>query len=130
MYPPVYPLLAADSIVAAYVGTRIYPHGRAPQRVTAPYVTYTVMGGAPENTLDAAPLVDSYVTSVRIWSDQNAGSVDVYAIGEAVRDCLEATAHMESVPMTGRDEETLRHYIEMQFRFWVDRSSVSSQPSA
>jgi hypothetical protein len=129
MYPPVYPLLVVDSVVAAYLGTRIYPHGRAPQRVIAPYLTYDVLGGAPENTLDGTPLVDSYVTRVRVWSDQDAGATDVYALGEAVRDCLEAAAHMEGVPMTGRDEETLRHYIELQFRFWVDRPpNLTSAP--
>lgn len=130
MYPPVYALLRNSSLVAAFFDSRIYPHGRAPQRVAAPYITWDVLGGTPENTLGEAPLVESYVTRVRIWCDQPDGAVDVYALGEIVRDCLEVEAHMESVPMTGRDEETLRHYLEMEFRFWVDREPLAaSYPS-
>ena len=124
MYPPIYALLSADSQVAPWVGTRNYPHGKAPQRVTAPYVTWDVMGGAPDNTLGEAPLSDSYVVRVRLWSE-HGDAVDVFAIGAAIRDCLEAEAHMESSPVTGRDEETLRHSLEMQFRFWVDRNPAS-----
>lgn len=122
MFPPVFELLSADSVVAGYVDARIYPHGRAPQRVAVPYVTWDVMGGAPENNLDGLPPCDSYVVRVRVWSDDPVG---IYAIGQAVRDCLEAEAHMEDVPMTGRDEETLRNFLAMEFRFWVDRPSIS-----
>lgn len=130
MYPPVFTLLTGSSLVAAYFASRIYPHGRAPQKVVSPYITYDVMGGSPENTLGESPLVESYVARVRIWCDQPDGAVDVYALGEVIRDCLEAEAHMESVPMTGRDEETLSHYLEMEFRFWVDRAPLStSYPS-
>lgn len=126
MYPPVFALLSADSAVAAYVGTRIYPHGRAPERVTASYITWDVGGGSPENTLAELPFVDSYSVRVRVWADRPDGAADIFSIGEAVRDCLEPEAYMESVPITGRDEETLRHYVLMQFRFWVDRFTVSS----
>jgi hypothetical protein len=125
MFPPVYTLLAGSSLVAGYVDSRIYPHGRAPQKVAAPYITWDVMGGAPENTLGELPLTDSYVVRVRLWSD-HGDAVDVFAIGESIRDCLEAEAYMESVPMTGRDEETLRHWLELQFRFWVDRPQASA----
>ena len=84
MYPPIYTLLSADSQVSPWVGTRIYPHGKAPQRVTAPYVTWDVMGGAPDNTLGEAPLSDSYVVRVRLWSE-HGDAVDVFAIGAAIR---------------------------------------------
>lgn len=125
MYPPVFQLLSADSNVAAHVDSRIYPHGRAPQRVTVPYVTWDVMGGAAENTLSAVPEIDSVVVRVRVWGDD---AQTIYAIGQAVRDCLEPDAHMEDVPATGRDAETLRTWLAMTFRFWVDRfdATVSS----
>ena len=127
MYPPVFELLAASSTVAGYVDERIYPHGYAPQRVTVPYVTWDVMGGAAENTLADAPCVDSFVVRVRVWADDAQSG---YAIGEAVRDCLEADAYIEDVPTTGRDEETLRHWLAMTFRFWVDRFAVADESSS
>lgn len=126
MYPPVFELLAASSDVAAHVDERIYPHGYAPQRVTAPYITWDVMGGAPENNLSAAPDTDSIVARVRVWGDDAQA---IYAIGQAVRDCLEPVAHMEDVPMTGRDAETLRPWLSMTFRFWTHRVDVTSSSS-
>jgi hypothetical protein len=126
MYPPVFALLSADSAVAAHVDTRIYPHARAPQRATTPYITWHVMGGAAENTLSAVPDIDSVVVRVSVWSDD---AQDIYAIGQAVRDCLELDAHMEDVPMTGRDAETLRAWLAMTFRFWTARFDATSSSS-
>ena len=126
MYPPVFEVLAASAGVAAHVDERIYPHGYAPQRVTAPYITWDVMGGAAENTLSAVPEIDSVVVRVRVWSDDAQG---IYAIGQSVRDCLEPEAHMEDVPMTGRDAETLRAWLAMTFRFWTARFDATSSSS-
>ncbi len=123
MYPPVFEILSADSMVAGYVSERIYPHGRAPQKGDKPYITWDVMGGSPENNLSDAPPCDSFVVRVRVWAETSAA---VYAIGQAVRDCLEAETHMEDVPATGRDVETLRYWLAMTFRFWVDRTAAAS----
>lgn len=128
MYPPVHTLLLADGAVQAYVGARIYPHGDAPQPVEPAYITWFVAGGAAENQLDGVPLIDSYVTTVRIWSGQASGQ-DVFIIGQAVRDALEARAYMEGVPTTLRDQETRRYSLQMQFRFWTGRRAIGSSSS-
>ena len=63
-----------------------------------------------------------------VWLDEDGDGIVAQTHGwrpAAIRDCLEREAHMESSPMTGRDEETLRHSLEMQFRFWVDRNPAS-----
>lgn len=128
MYPPVHSILVAAQLVQSYVGQRVYPHGLAPDKVPTPYVTWYVAGGAPENQLDGVPLIDSYVVTVRVWADANAGA-DPFAIGEAVRDALEPHAFMEDVPSSGRDTETKRYWLAMTFRFWTDREPIESSTS-
>lgn len=122
MYPPVYSILSAAAPVTAYVSTRIYPHGAAPQDVAAPYITWLVQGGAPENSLSDLPPIDSYVTVVRVWTDNDgSGGATAYPIAQAVRDAIEPYAHMEDVPTVTQDAETNRYSVTMTFRFWVDR---------
>lgn len=128
MFPPVHSILAADSAVVGYVDKRIFPHGDAPQPIEPAYITWFVPGGAAENQLDGVPLIDSYVATVRIWSGQANGQ-DVFIVGQAVRDALEAKAYMEGVPLSLKDPETRRYYLQMQFRFWTSRRGASSSSS-
>lgn len=121
MLPAVFPILAAAAPVTALIGTnpvRAYAHGRAPQTVAAPYVTWATQGGAPENTLTDTPPVDSYAVRVDCWSDDGT---QCDALATAVRDAIQSQAHMTSVVADDRDPSTNRFRISMQFDFWVYR---------
>ncbi|HKK31098.1 MAG TPA: DUF3168 domain-containing protein [Alphaproteobacteria bacterium] len=121
MLPAVFPILAGDSGVTGFIGTspaRVYRHGDAPQTVVAPYVTWFVVSGTPENELDELPKVDNYTVQVDCWSDSDA---EVEQMAAAVRDALEAEYHMTAVGPNGRDPETKRYRIGMSFTFWTSR---------
>lgn len=124
MLPLVFPLLRDASAVAAIVGARIYRHGTAPQNVVAPYVTWFIVAGTPENALDEVPRVDRNTVQIDCWSDNTGtGSAGIEALARAVRDAIEPHQHMTGVVADGRDFETQRYRIGMQFDFWTHRST-------
>lgn len=129
MLPQVFPLLSASSAVKALIGSnpvRAYRHGVAPQNVVAPYVTWFVVTGIPENTLEDLPRVDRYEVQVDCWSENTGtGATQIETLAEAVRDAIEPDAYMTSVIANTRDEETQRYRIAMQFTFWTERPDQS-----
>ena len=129
MFPAIFATVAADSTVTAIIGTnptRFYRHGSAPQNVAAPYATWFVVAGVPENNLSDTPPVDRYTIQVDAWSDNTGtGSAGVETLAEALRDCLEALGHMTGVIVNTRDAETQRYRIGMQFDIWHDRPASS-----
>lgn len=127
MLPSVYPLLTAAPAVTALVGNRIYRHGAAPQTVTAPYITWYVVSGVPENTLDDVPRIDNYSVQVDCWSNNTGtGDAQIEELAEAVRDAIEPTAYMTAVSIDERDFETQRYRMGMTFTFWHHRPEASS----
>ena len=127
MLPPVYALLTADATVTTLVGTRIYRHGTAPQNVQAPYVTWFLVSGVPENELSSLPRVDRMEVQIDCWSNNTGtGDAQVEALATAVRDALEPTVHMTGVIANEQDFETRRYRLGMQFTFWVKRPEASS----
>lgn len=121
MLPAVFPLLAQDSDVTSYIGSapaRVYRHGDAPQTVSAPYITWFVVSGTPENTLADAPRVDGYSVQVDCWSDSDE---EVERLAEAVRNAIEPSHHMISVGLNGRDPDSMRYRISLTFTFWTPR---------
>lgn len=126
MLPQVFPLLRDDAGVSALIGSRIYRHGSAPQGVIAPYVTWSVVVGIPENALGELPRSDRYEIQVDCWSDNTgSGSRGIETLAEAVRDALEPHAHMTAINLDERDLETQRYRISMQFTFWEIRTQLS-----
>src|SRR5690606_20062643 len=105
MLPEVYPLLAGNTEVAGFVGSRIYRHGRAPQNVHRPYITWSVASMAPENTLSEMPIVDHFSVQVDCWSDNDQQVED---LARAVRDAIEPHAVMTGMPENSTDPQTLR----------------------
>ena len=127
MLPRVFPLLTASAAVTALVGTRIYRHGAAPDNVVAPYVTWFVVVGTPENSISETPRIDRYSVQVDCWSNNTGtGATQVETLAEAVRDALEPSAHMTGVVVNERDFDTQRYRLGLQFDFWTHRTS---QPS-
>lgn len=125
MLPEVFPILSSASAVTDLVGTapsRIYRHGSAPQNVQAPYITWFVASGAPENNLDSLPPIDRYTIQIDCWSASN-GSNQVEQMAIAVRDAMEPHAHMTGIPVNTKDFETQKYRIGMLFDFWRPRDS-------
>lgn len=119
MLPQIFPVLNV-SAVTAFVGTspaRIYRHGAAPQNVTAPYITWFVGGGAPENTFGGAE-ADQFRVQVDCWSDSDA---QIEQLAEAVRTAMEPHAHLVAYVANERDFQTQRYRIGMAFDWWSGR---------
>lgn len=125
MLPAVFPLLSASSAVKALVGSspvRVYRHGDAPQDVVAPYITWFVVNGTPENCLSDLPPVDHYDVQIDCWSDNTGtGSSAVETLAQAVRDAIEPSCYMTAVIADGKDFETQRYRIGMSFSFFTKR---------
>lgn len=127
--PIIFPLISSDSVIAGLIGsnpTRFYPHGKAPQKVVAPYCTWFLVSGVPENILDEVPRIDRFNIQIDCWSDNTGdGSDQVQELAEAIRDALEPSFHMVGVVAEGIDPETQRNRIGLQFTIWQDRVQSS-----
>lgn len=120
MLPPVHETLAA-SAATALLGSppRVWRHGEAPAgQETRDYVTWTLAGGSPVNNLSELPPADGLSVQVDCWSATDAG---VVALATVVRDAIEPVAHMTSVLADGRDADTRRFRIALQFEWWLAR---------
>lgn len=123
MLPLLYSILAADSDVAALVDDRIYRHGEAPEAVMAPYVTWFVIIGSPENNLPQMPPIDRYEVQVDCWSENEGdGDAEVEELALAVRTAIEAADHhCTGLVVNGKDPETKRYRIGMTFTLYHHR---------
>ncbi len=122
MIPPVFPLLQASSAVAVLLGSdrlRVYPWGRAPEGGLRPYATYTVYDGQSENYLGQVPDMDNLGTQVDVWADTGEACV---ACAIAIRDALEAHAHVTSFDGSKWDEESKLYRCRMDFDFYKARA--------
>lgn len=120
MLPPVFATLQAATAVTAVLGDppRVYRRGNAPQDATKPYVSWQVIGDAPENELSDVPGIDRCSIEVNAWHREDAGCV---ALAKAVRDAIEPVAHMTSIVIDEREQETKLYRIAMQFDWWLGR---------
>lgn len=124
MYPPVFQLLRANARVIEILGDppRVYRRGYAPQGAPrAPYVTWLVVSGIPENTLSETPSKDRMTVQIDCWADKDK---DAEILAIAVRDALEPHAHMTGQPIDGRELETKLWRNSLDFDFFVDRPMV------
>ena len=119
MIPPIFATVYADATVRSYIGSgpcRFYHWGEAPENVALPYVTWYLIGGAPENAFNQAPDTDNYSTQIDVWA--NNGS-DARAVAQAIRDAIEPAAHITRWGPTGRDQDT-RHYRYSFDADWIN----------
>jgi len=117
MLPNVYDTLHDDATVAGLVSTRIYRHGSAPQTVTAPYITWSVAGGAPENGF-AGACADFFRVQGDSWAGGTDGDAAVDTLASAVRAAMEPRAHCVAYVADERDFETQKYRISMAFD-WI-----------
>lgn len=118
MLPPIYNILSADSAVAAIVGTRIYPHGEAPQNVNRPYVTWFLVASVPENDLGGAPDIDKASLQIDSW---HPGSVGVLQLAQAVRDAMQPHAVITAFLLNEREPETKLYRFALQLDYLLPR---------
>lgn len=118
MLARIYPILAGDSDVAALVRDRIYRHGNAPQGTPAPYVTWSLLTGMPQNTLSEPPKVDSQEIQIDCWSDDDA---QVEQLADAVRKAIEQVHHVTMMSNNSRDPTTMRYRIMLTITAWNHR---------
>lgn len=122
MLPALFPMLKAAPSVTALIGAgtdpitdpmRFYRHGRAPQGVRPPYVTWSVPGGDTQITFEGSD-ADTFRVQVDCWSD---GDTEVETLAEAVRAALEPHAHLVAYLADEQDAETKRFRISFSFDF-------------
>jgi Protein of unknown function (DUF3168) len=118
MLPPIYDILFAATAVSAIVGTRIYPHGEAPQDVTRPYVTWFLVAGVPENALDCAPDIDRSTVQIDCWHQTSAGVVQ---LASAVRNAIEPHAHVTNLFLNQLEPETRLYRFALQLDYLLPR---------
>lgn len=110
-YPPIF---AAVNVapVQALLKTgggelRFYLFGRAPQGVALPYAVWRTAYGSPENYLGDTPDIDSFGIQIDVYAaPTSAGSDQVRAIAQALRDAIEPVAYITSWRGESRDPET------------------------
>lgn len=119
--PAVYPLLANAAPVTALIGTnpvRCYRHGRAPQGVSVPYVTWASPASSPERQITGVPVADRWNVRIDCWSDNDT---EVETLAQVVRDAIEPFAESIGVVIDDRDDHTNRYRITQSFDFWLLR---------
>lgn len=104
--------------VQAQLGTpaRVYPHADAPPTPGLPYAVFSTIAGTPSNCLDALPTHDDERVQFTVWGDTVA---TVQPAALALRDVLEPLGHVVGYGELGRDPETKRFgiYIDwLRFR--------------
>ncbi len=118
MLPPVYATLTGDSTVAGIVDTRVYRHGDAPQNTAQPYITWQLIAGTPELSIDDAPDIDRCTLQVDCWSPKDGEVVD---LAQAARAVLEQHGHVTGVPLDTRDPETRLYRITLEMDWLLPR---------
>lgn len=120
MLPPVFAQLQTSAQVRSLLGSpmRVYRHGEASQRVAKPYVTWQLVGAAPENELSGLPCADRLPLQIDCWDETDAGIV---VLAKAVRDAIEPVAHMVAVVADGKESATKLYRFGMQFDWWLSR---------
>lgn len=121
MVPPIFEMAAADPAATALLGSapvRLYPFGEAPQGVTLPYAVWQLVSGAPENYLAGRPDIDGFTLQVDVYASTGASA---RAVGAALRDAVELTAHVTRWGGESRDTETGRYRLSFDVDWFVSR---------
>lgn len=115
MIPPVYALLKASAPVVAIVADRIGAHGQVMPDELRPYITWQVVNGAGENTLDKgrAP-ADRASVQIDFYHSTEAG---LRALSEAGRNAVESASYYVGLVADERDADTLLFRLALQFDF-------------
>lgn len=125
MFPPVYQTISASTAVKFYLGdspVRFYPAGEAPSKTVAPYATWQVITGVPENYLGQIPDIDQYSIQIDVWAETLTECRD---IGENIRDVIEPVCHITSWRGESRQPGTRLYRLSFDSDWVVDRDPIS-----
>ena len=86
--------------------------------MTAPYVTWSLVGAAPEQNLSDLPTHDRMQVQVDCYS---LDDTEVVTLATAVRDAIEPSAAMTAIVVDQREPETGLYRMALQFDFLPDR---------
>lgn len=111
MIPNIYQILRTNPNLVTLVGTKIYRHGSAPQNVVAPYLTWFLISGIPENQLSGAPCTDRDSVQIDVWSETDSQVVQIAA---EVRAALDAQGHANTAVINTRETDTRLYRIGFQ----------------
>lgn len=115
MIPPIYSMLAASSAVTAIVADRIGACGQALPDESRPYITWAIITGAPDNTLDAGPQPsDRYTVQIDAWHTSEPG---LRALAAAARAAVELECVVTALGPSDRDDVTgmLHYQIQLDY---------------
>lgn len=121
MNPDLFEILKSSPAVTNLLGSnplKVFPFGRAPQKVSLPYAVYSVYNANPENYLDRVPDIDNKGTQIDIFA---SNAEDLKSCFDAIRDALEPHAHMTSFSTSDQDADTNLYPCRMEFDFWDER---------
>lgn len=121
MISNLFEILYADTTcrtVFGYPTMRVFPWGRAPDKVQKPYAVYTTINGTPENYLDTTPDIDNIGTQVNIYADTSSSLASAF---NAIREAVEPYAHMTNFATPDLDADTNLYSARMEFDFWKNR---------
>ena len=115
--PNVYSRLSVPG-VTAIVADRIFSHGTAPQGTPYPMITWQVKTGGRANQLSGLPSADSHRIQIDGYSEDRA---QVIALGEAIDEALELSAHCvgQIGPMLDPEAQVWR--VALDYSFWSIR---------
>jgi hypothetical protein len=117
----VFDLLKGSAAVVALVGHRIYRHGSAPLNVVAPYATWFVVDGVPQNTLSDAPPVDRVEIQIDLWTDNTGtGARQIGPLARAVRAQVETAHDVTGFSNDQQENTTERFRATLTFTAWED----------
>lgn len=99
-----------DAVLQHLAGGRVFPDV-APQGTARPFVTYQLVGGAPENYLSGdAPDKQQVRMQVNCWASQEQGRHVVSELAMLVEDAMRSATHLQVEVISGRvstyDEDT------------------------
>ncbi len=117
MIPPVYSLMRASSAVVAIVADRIGAHGQVLPNELRPYITWQIVSGTGDNTLDKgrAPN-DRASVQVDCYHTEEAG---LRSLVNAARTALESDSYYVGLVADERDADTRLFRMALQFDFIV-----------
>ena len=121
MYPPIYAVCAADSTVTGLLTDsggrlRLFPFGEAPQQCPRPYAVWSIVYGAPWNSLSCPPNVDHYGIQIDVYAETADATRTVAA---AIRDALEAVQALV-VRFNGESREAVAGALTRAYRYSFD----------
>jgi hypothetical protein len=104
--------------INAFVGTRIYPFGDAPQDPTAPYITYLVVSSVSQNYHGETPNTDNQRVQIDIWSRDQQETLD---IGTEVQTAMDARGYQSLMIGPRKEPDTQIYRLQFDYSIWLTR---------